>query len=160
MKNKKKIIIIISLIISIIIGIFLIYIFSFSSKRYDIDSIKKQCLSFYGDKNLRVMDFIDMTALFGTDFDDTSDAVFMSNISIDQPYTNDSMMIVVINDENSIYYYDLLKSHVDSYLMYSEDAVLNNLYSNAILVSGKNYVYLIVGNDAKTIEKEINLFYK
>ena len=69
-------------------------------------------------------------------------------------------MIVVINDENSKYYYDLLKSHIDSYLMYSEDEILNKLYSNAILVSGKNYVYLIVSNDAKTIEKEINMFYK
>ena len=159
MKNKKKIIII-SIIVCVIVGLILVYIFSFSSNRYDIDSIKKQCLSFYDDKNLRVMDFIDMTALFGTDFDDTSDAVFLSNINIEQAYTDDTMMIVVINDENSKYYYDLLKSHIDSYLMYSEDEILNKLYSNAILVSGKDYVYLIVSNDAKTIEKEINMFYR
>ena len=63
MKNKKKIIII-SIILCVIVGLILVYIFSFSSKRYDIDSIKKQCLSFYDDKNLRVMDFIDMTAWY------------------------------------------------------------------------------------------------
>ena len=100
-----------------------------------------------------------MTALFGTDFDELSDAVFMSNIKLEDKFTEDTMMIVVINTDNSKYYYDLLKSHIDSYMMYSEDEILLELYSNSILVKEKNYVYFIVGNEAKAIEKEINNFY-
>ena len=50
--------------------------------------------------------------------------------------------------------------NVDSYLMYSEDVKLTKLYENSILVKGNDYMYFIVGNDAKTIEKEINVFYK
>lgn len=158
MKNKK-IIIVISIIVCIVLVIGLYISFSFSSKRYDISAIQNQCLKFYGDKNLRVMDFIDMTALFGTDFDELSDAVFMGNIKLEENYTDDTIMIVVINTDNSEYYYDLLKSHVDSYMMYSEDEILLKLYSESILVKEKNYVYFIVGKEAKVIEKEINAFY-
>ncbi len=158
MKNKKKVIII-AIVICIILIVGLYFTFSFSSKRYDIDAIENQCLNFYNDKNLRVMDFIDMTALFGTDFDELSDAVFMSNIKLEDKFTEDTMMIIVINTDNSKYYYDLLKSHIDSYMMYSDDEILLELYSNSILVKEKNYVYFIVGNEAKVIEKEINNFY-
>ena len=44
--------------------------------------------------------------------------------------------------------------------MYSEDTKLIELYENSILVKGKDYMYFIVSSDAKTIEKEINVFYK
>ena len=159
--NKKthNKIIIISIIAIIIFGIIIFLLFPFSFKRYDVDAIESQFLKYYSDKNLRVMDFVDMTALFGTNFDDTSDVIFMGNVTIDQPYTEDTMLVVVINDDNPIYYYDLLQSHIDSYLMYSDDDILNKLYKNAILVKGKKFVYFIVSNDAKVIEKEINSFY-
>lgn len=160
MQNKKKIIIIVSVLVCLIIAIIMLFAFPFSSKRYDIESIESQCIQYYENDGLRVMDFIDMTTLFGTNFDELSDATFMSNINIDEEFNDGSMMIVVINDENPTYYYDLFKSHVDSYLMYSEDVKLKELYENSILVNGKDYMYFIVSSDAKTIEKEINVFYK
>ena len=159
MKNNKKMMIIGSIIASIVIVIILCFAFP-SSKRYDIAGIQSQCIKYYETNGLRIMDFIDMTNLFGTNFDELSDSIFMSNINIDEEFTEDAMMIVVINDENSQYYYDLFKSHVDSYLMYSEDEILNELYKNSILAKGKNYMYFIVSKDAKTIESEINTFYK
>lgn len=158
MKRSKKIFIIFIVLI-ILLSITLFIIFPFSTKRYDVDAIESQLLKYYSDRELRVMDFVDMTALFGTDFDDTSDVVFLGNVSIDQPYSEDSMIVAVINNDNPEYYYDLLRSHIDSYLMYSDDKILNKLYKNAILVKGKKSVYFIVGIDAKIIEKEINSFY-
>ena len=146
MKRSKKIFIIFIVLI-ILLSITLFIIFPFSTKRYDVDAIESQLLKYYSDRELRVMDFVDMTALFGTDFDDTSDVVFLGNVSI------------VINNDNPEYYYDLLRSHIDSYLMYSDDKILNKLYKNAILVKGKKSIYFIVGIDAKIIEKEINSFY-
>lgn len=160
MQNKKKIIIIISILVCVFSVVVLLFVSPFSSKRYDIESIESQCIQYYENVGLRVMDFIDMTTLFGTNFDELSDATFMSNININEEFNDNSMMIVVINNENSSYYYDLFKSHVDSYLMYSEDVKLTKLYENSILVKGNDYMYFIVGNDAKTIEKEINVFYK
>lgn len=160
MKNKKNIIILITVLIVIVIAVAIFVFSKLSFKSYDIPAIEEQCIRYYTDRNIRTMDFIDMTSLFGTNIEETSDAVFLSNMNVEEEINSESMMIIVMNTEDSSYYYDLFKSHLDSYMMYNDNEELLTLYENAILVKGKNYVYFIIDKEAEVIEKEINMHYK
>ena len=71
--------------------------------------------------------------------------------------------------EDVIKYLEKSKQELDN-ILHSEEIllklskqkndILNELYKNSILAKGKNYMYFIVSKDAKTIESEINTFYK
>ena len=106
------------------------------------------------------MDFIDMTNMFGISLDEASDATFLSNIDTFEDPTLDSMMIIVINTDSPEYYYDIFRSYLDSYILNLEDLDVVNMYKDAVLEKGDNYVYFILGQEAKLIENEISVHYQ
>ena len=56
------------LIVSVLIILLLVLIISLTSidpKRYDVEAIQEQSLRYYEESEIRIMDFMDMTSLFG-----------------------------------------------------------------------------------------------
>ena len=80
----------------------------------------------------------------------------MSHLEDNEENKFKETIIIIINTENYQYYYDSLESQIDSITRYSENKEEVELYSNSILKADKNYVYLIVGKNAKEIENIIN----
>lgn len=159
MKNKKKIIFI-GILLLVIVLIIIFFVTKANKKSYDVAAVQEQCIRYYSENGIRIMDFVDMTALFGTDLDESSDAMFLSNIdTLDDP-TLDSMIIVLINTDDPEYYYDIFRSYLDSYIMNLEDLEVVQMYRDSVLKKGNNYVYFILGKDAKIIESEISVHYK
>ena len=68
MSKKVKILIIIAIVVAATIAIVLM-IKPNKEKSFDIEELRKQSLSYYEDYELRILDFMDMTALFGIDKD-------------------------------------------------------------------------------------------
>lgn len=162
MNNKKHVLIIVlSILFVMIITVVLNVIFSTSWKKYEISSIQNDMFRFYSDRGLRTMDFVDMTGLFGINLDNLDeDSMYLTNYNIEDDINSEFMLIVVINTDDPTYYYDIFNSHLDSYMMYSEDEELIKLYEKAVLVEGDNFIYFIIDKDASMIEKEINMYYK
>ena len=69
-------------------------------------------------------------------------------------------MIIVINTDSPEYYYDIFRSYLDSYILNLEDLDVVNMYKDAVLEKGDNYVYFILGQEAKLIENEISVHYQ
>lgn len=153
---KTIIIVIISLIILCAITLLLINVLK-PKKSYNTEAIRTEMINYYD--NLRLMDFVDLTQLFGLDLSDTDNSVFMSNIELEKPVTSDTIMIIVINTNNTEYYYDIFKSFVDSYKLNTDDMDMLNYYDKVKLVQGDGYIYLLMGEDTVMLEKEINSFY-
>ena len=70
--------------------------------------------------------------------------------------TEDKNHIIIINTKDYEYYKDIFVSHIDSYLLHSEDKKEVKLYKKAIVKADKNYVYFILSKKAKDIEKTVN----
>lgn len=163
MKNKKtKLIIIVAMIIIFMIIIASILFISNKNKekKYYVDDIQNQFISVYEEENLKILDFIDIISFFGIDTGEIEEYTFMSNMTTQDEINKDMIFVVVINSDNASYYYDILYSYIESHLLHLEDTELLELFNNAIIKKGDNYTYMIIGSDAKMMEREINLFYK
>lgn len=160
MNNKKNVLLsVLGILLIMIITVVINVVSNISWKQYDIGAIQEQNLRYYSDNGLRIMDFIDMTSMFGIPLDETNEATFLSNINpLDEP-TLDSMIVVVINTETPEYYYDIFRSYLDSYIINLEDSDVVQMYRDAVLKSGDNYVYFILGRESKIIESEITVHY-
>ena len=161
MNNKKNVLLsVLGILLIMIITVVINVVSNISWKQYDIGAIQEQNLRYYSDNGLRIMDFIDMTSMFGISLDETNEATFLSNINpLDEP-TLDSMIVVVINTDSPEYYYDIFRSYLDSYILNLEDLDVVNMYKDAVLEKGDNYVYFILGQEAKLIENEISVHYQ
>ena len=158
MKNKNIYIACISIVV--VIAITVIYcIFTKESyvKKYDINAIREHTIRAYDD--MRKMDFIDMTTLFGIDLSDEENSIFLTNIDLEKNVTVDTNMIIVINVEDSSEYYNIFRSFLDSYYLNTDEKELLDYYDKAILKQGEGYVYFLMGNDSLEFEKDINRFY-
>lgn len=161
MKNNKKVYIvaIIVIILTIIASIF-IFTNKEKDKKYYVDDIQKEFISVYQDDNLRILDFVDVISFFGINTGEIEEYTFMGNITTEDEINKDMIFVVVINSDNATYYYDALYSYVESHLLHIEDIELLELFNNAIIKKGTDYTYMILGKEAKTMEEEINSFYK
>lgn len=161
MNNKKTVLlIVICLTLLMVLTVAINVISNVSWKEYNVGAVQEQCIRYYEEKGIRLMDFIDMTNMFGISLDEASDATFLSNIDTFEDPTLDSMMIIVINTDSPEYYYDIFRSYLDSYILNLEDLDVVNMYKDAVLEKGDNYVYFISGQEAKLIENEISLHYQ
>lgn len=156
--NKKKYLFIGLLTCLLIIIVLFVCLTKNTNKQYDIEAIKSDILRYYDE--IRIMDFMDMTTLFGTDLTELDEATFLSNINLEDYVTPETVMICIINTNNEVYYYDIFQSFVDSNLLNIEETELLDLFSKSILKKGDGYVYFIFGKEAKIIESEINVHYK
>lgn len=160
MNNKKHVLIaVLSILFVMILTVVINIILNISWEKYDISLVKNDMFRFYEDREIRNMDFIDMTDLFATTFEENEDSLFLTNMNSNDGINSEFMLIIVINTDDPSSYYDIFKSHLDSYMMYSDDEELLSLYNNAVLVQGKNFIYFIIDKDASIIEKEINMHY-
>lgn len=155
--NKKTIImIIISVIVVSLISVILFIVLK-PKKSYNVEAIKTEMIRYYD--NLRFMDFVDLTELFGLDISDTENSVFLSNIELEKDISPDTIVIIVINTKDTEFYYDIFKSFVDSYKLNTDDMDMLNYYDKVKLVQGEGYIYFLMGEDTVMLEKEINSFY-
>lgn len=159
MSKKVKLIIIISTIVVLatIVGIAILR--TSKNKRFDIEELRKQSLSYYEEYEPRLLDFMDMTALFGIDVDNNDDNLLIANISSDE-FEKENMFILIVMNTNDKSYYDVFQSYVDSMKNHIDKEEILELFNNSILKRGNNYIYFILGNNPNEVEKEILLQYK
>lgn len=155
MKNKKKIIIAVSVIVVIALIIILCFVFKKDNRRYDTENIEGRMVDWYD--NMRVMDFIDSTDLFGYDMTIEEDAAFLT--TYDNEITTDTIVIAVINSKETDLYYDLFKGFLDARKLNTDDMDLLNYYDKAKLVQSDNYIYFLLGPETDMYEKELLSFY-
>lgn len=159
-KKGKKIIGVLAGIASLLTIILVFLILSLNtdiSKTYNTEKLHSILIGEYDDLNLREMDQIDLLNRFGIIKDDIPESLaLMSHLEDNEENKFKETIIIIINTENYQYYYDSLESQIDSITRYSENKEEVELYSNSILKADKNYVYLIVGKNAKEIENIIN----
>lgn len=160
MKESNKSIIIITIIVIMILT--MIYSILLDSKdvilkTYNIESITN--LINKGYDNVREMDFIDMTTLFGTEFEKNDNMLFLTNMQDVNNIDTKSMILVVMNTDEVESNYDILQSFLDSYKLNTDDKELLDYYDTAILKKGENYVFFILAEDPTMMEREINSFY-
>ena len=158
MSKKVKILIIIAIVVAATIAIVLM-IKPNKEKSFDIEELRKQSLSYYEDYELRILDFMDMTALFGIDKDNDENSMFLANI-LNEEIKKEDMFILIVMNTNDSDYYDIFQSYVDSEKNYEDNEKILELFNNSILKKGKNYTYFILGDNPKEIEKDILLQYK
>lgn len=158
MKNSKKIII---AVISIVIVMCLTVVLEIITenryvKKYDTEGIRARVVDWYD--NMRVMDYIDATSLFGYDVTaDEVDSVFLT--TLDGEITTDTMVIAIINAEDTSTYYEIFSGFLDARKLFTDDTELLDYYDKAKLVQGDNYIYLLLSNDTDMLEKELAGFY-
>lgn len=156
-KAKVGILVIIASIL--LIGLIVIISNFEQPKRYDVDNLKSALINEFEELNLFEMDNFDVLAEFGFGSEEVPDGLYLKSLVMDekgQDVTEDKNIIIILNTENYQYYHDIFQSHIESNIMYTEDKKIFKLYNKAILKSEENYVYLIVSNKAKDIEKFIN----
>jgi hypothetical protein len=154
MKNKK-IIIIVSIVLVLILAVSLIFIFSKETKKYDTVNIEGRMVDWYD--NMRLMDFVDSTNLFGIDMTVEEDAAFLT--TYEDEITTETIIIVVINSKDTDEYYDFFKSFLDARKAYTDDIDLLNYYDKAKLVQTDNYIYFLLGPETDMYENELESFY-
>ena len=161
MKKDKKMFITIGIIIAIVLVV--VYCVIKSSvhkevKSYNIESINNLMINGYD--NVREMDFIDITTLFGIDISDRENSVFVTNVEdLSNGINKDTMLVVVMNTNNTKEYYDIFQSFIDSYKFNTFDKETLDYYDKVIIKKGDGFVYFLMGSDPIMIEKEINSFY-
>ena len=154
MKNKK-VIIIVSIVFVVILVTCLIFVFSGETKKYDTVNIEARMVDWYD--NMRLMDFVDTTNLFGYDMTVEEDAAFLTTYEDD--ITTDTIIIAVINSKETDLYYDLFKGFLDARKAYTDDIDLLNYYDKAKLVQTDNYIYFLLGPETDMYENELESFY-
>ena len=158
----KKILIggVLTLVVSILlITLPLIILNLFKVKEYDLEKIGYILKEEYSDLYLTEMDHIDVLNDYGFEKYDLENALFLKSLKLDNDgndITEDKNHIIIINTKDYEYYKDIFVSHIDSYLLHSEDKKEVKLYKKAIVKADKNYVYFILSKKAKDIEKTVN----
>ena len=160
--NKgKKLLGVLAAIASLLIIILIFLILSLGtdkSKTYDIEKLQSILVNEFEDLHLRNMDHKDLLNKFGINKEEIPNNLVLMSYVGDEQGNNiaEENYVLIINTEDYQYYYDMLSSQIDSVTRYTEDKEEFDLYSNAIIKSDKNYVYMIISKEAKSIEKVIN----
>lgn len=155
--NRKNIIVLIIVIILLIIAcIFMFKDRKKDMKNFDFIKIEEQMKKSYEEEGLNTLDFIDITSLFGIDSSEIPNSVFLGNINAIELTKENMMLIVAINTKEVDFYYDSLYSYIESNKMNLDNEKTLKLFNQAILKKGLNYVYLIISEDPKLVEKELN----
>ncbi len=160
-EKGKKLIGVLAAIASLLIILLVFILISINkdtSKTYDVERLQSIIMGEYEDINLKEMDQIDLLNSFGINLDEIPNSALLMTPN-DEPevaYSSKDNYVIIINTEEHQHYYDMLYSQIDSITRYSEDEKTVELYKNAIIKHDNNYVYMIVGQHAKEIEKIIN----
>jgi hypothetical protein len=125
-------------------------------KSFDFIKIESQMKRNYEEAGLNTLDFIDITSLFGIDNSEIPNSIFLGNINAEEMNKENMMLVIVMNTNNVDYYYDSLYSYIESNKMNLDNEKILKLFDSAILKKGLNYVYLIIAENAKLVEKELN----
>jgi len=159
-KNKKILFIILTIVIFFTI-VRLIFIFDKKEEnKFDIEALRTQTIKFYSDKDLKILDFIDISALFGLTDSNDDDKLFISNLSSEELTKEDMFILSVINTNDPDYYYDTFESYIESIKNYENNEKILDLFNNSILKKSNNYVYFIISDNSKEVERDILTQYK
>ena len=154
MKNKKTIIIIVSVIVVVLFIVFA-FILKQDNRKYDTKNIEARVVNWYD--HMRVMDYVDCLSLFGIDMTEEDDAALLTTMETE--ITTDTIMIMVINSKDTDIYYDAFKNFLDARKLYTDDTDLLNYYDKAKLIQSDNYIYFLLGPDTDMYENELLSFY-
>lgn len=161
MKESNKNLIIIGIIVIMVVTVICSIISNSKNKevkKFNIESISNLVINGYD--NVREMDFIDMTTLFGVEFEsDNKDMLFLTNSSNLDTLTTDTMILVVMNLEEIGDNYAIFQSFLDSKKRNIDEKELLDYLDTAILKEGDGFVYLILAQDPTMLEREIYSFY-
>ncbi len=159
MSNKKKITLIASIAFLIIFIIGMIILINNNRKsKFDLDKIEKEMLKEYKELDIRTFDQYDISMYFGFDFNEIPSSLFLSDFVEDseepKPFSP-KILIIIINTKDVDKYYDSLLGFIDLNENNNEDKKIAKLFNKAILKKGENYVYLVLGDNSKEIEKKL-----
>lgn len=159
MSNKKKITLIASIAFLIIFIIGMIILINNNRKsKFDLDKIEKEMLKEYKELDIRTFDQYDISMYFGLDFNEIPSSLFLSDFAENpeepKPFSP-KILIVIINTKDVDKYYDSLLGFIDLNKNNNEDKKIAKLFNKAILKKGENYVYLVLGDNSKEIEKKL-----
>ena len=160
MKTNKKIKVILTLIITVLV-IILITTFALFIKnkpKFDTVELEKELLNDYRHLDIYALDQFDISLYFGLDYLDIPSSLFLTDFAIEEgkeePF-NPKVVIIVINSNDIQKYYDYFKDYINMNVNNAEDKKTKDFYKNAILKKGNNYLYFIAGKEKKNIEKTI-----
>lgn len=159
MSNKKKITLIVSIAFLIIFIIGMIILINNNRKsKFDLDKIEKEMLKEYKELDIRTFDQYDISMYFGFDFNEIPSSLFLSDFAENpeepKPFSP-KILIIIINTKDVDKYYDSLLGFIDLNKNNNEDKKIAKLFNKAILKKGENYVYLVLGDNSKEIEKKL-----
>ena len=159
MSNKKKITLIVSIAFLIIFIIGMIILINNNRKsKFDLDKIEKEMLKEYKELDIRTFDQYDISMYFGFDFNEIPSSLFLSDFAENpeepKPFSP-KILIIIINTKDVDKYYDSLLGFIDLNKNNNEDKKIAKLFNKAILKKGKNYVYLVLGDNPKEMEKKL-----
>lgn len=159
MSNKKKITLIASIAFLIIFIIGMIILINNNRKsKFDLDKIEKEMLKEYKELDIRTFDQYDISMYFGFDFNEIPSSLFLSDFAENpeepKPFSP-KVLIIIINTKDVDKYYDSLLGFIDLNKNNNEDKKIAKLFNKAILKKGENYVYLVLGDNSKEIEKKL-----
>ena len=167
--NKIKRYMLIFIIVIIILSLSYIISKNFISKnnkKYDVNIVEKRFLDYYSDLNFESFQSNDVALYFTISPPITSETVMIGNFNPNEEIKDELidpniiLLISNITKDECNEYYDALSAFILSYKDgVNIDEKLSNLYKNAILKKGDNYIYLIIGTYSNTIEKELNELY-
>lgn len=164
--NKGFLIIFIGIILLIVMAIILIS--NKNHKTFYMSEISSQFTNYYSDDNLQELEKENIDSYFSLPSSEMTDAILLSNFDpnnlvIEEESYSPKLLLVISNiDKDKVKeYYESLNAFVISYT--SSDRVneeLISLYKNSILKDGSNYIYFIMGDDSKIMERELLSLYK
>ena len=155
-KNKKLKIVLISIPTIVLIAIVGMTLIFSNNERFDIEELRKQSIRYYDEYEVKLLDFMDMTTLFGVDVENDENNLMIANVDSDVIKKEDMFLLVVMNTMD-VNYYDVFQSYIDSTINHEENEEIVKLFEKAILKRENNYVYLIICDDPKSVEKDIKL---
>ena len=157
--KKAKTGILVAIASILLIALIVILLSIEKPKTYDIEKLQPLIINEFPTLYLQEMDHIDVLSEFGFEKNEISEAIFLKSLQLDDEgndITTDKNFVIVMNTENYEFYRDILESHVDSNLMYTEDDDTYKLYEKAIIKCGPNFMYAIISLKSNEIEKLIN----
>ena len=151
-------IIIIALIVLIFLFIVFMIINNSKKTKFDLKVLEEKMIKEYKEYDIRTFDQYDISMYFGFDYNDIPSSLFLSDFVEDpeepKPFAP-KILIIIINTQKVDDYYDNLLGFVDLNKNNLEDKKMAKLYEKAIIKKGKNYVYLVLGDNPKDIEKKL-----
>ena len=164
-KNNKSIFIVfIGIILLVIVAIILII--SSNKKTFDLSEVSKQFTKYYSDIHLEELEKENIDYYFSLPSSELDEALLLSNFNpneLDSESEDSPCLLLVLNNlskEDINEYYEALNAFVISYDNVEDNNELVSLYKKSILMKGKNYIYFIMGNNNKVMEKELLRLYK